>query len=88
MKTCYIVAAAELAEERLRPEEGDLVIAADAGLRHLARLGIQPDLALGDFDSLGYVPEAPSVEVCPVRKETRTPWPRSSGRTSWVSGAC
>ncbi len=69
MKTCYIVAAAELAEERLRPEEGDLVIAADAGLRHLARLGIQPDLALGDFDSLGYVPEAPSVEVCPVRKD-------------------
>lgn len=69
MKTCYIVAAAELAAERLRPAEGDLVIAADAGLKHLARLGIEPDIALGDFDSLGYVPEAPSVEVCPVRKD-------------------
>ena len=44
MKTCYIIAAAELAEERLRPQEGDLVIAADAGLKHLARLGIQLSL--------------------------------------------
>lgn len=69
MKTCYIIAAAELAAERLKPAEGDLVIAADAGLKHLARLGIEPDIALGDFDSLGYVPEAPSVEVCPVRKD-------------------
>ena len=69
MKTCYIVAAAELAAGRLKPGEGDLVIAADAGLKHLARLGIEPDIALGDFDSLGYVPEAPSVEVCPVRKD-------------------
>lgn len=69
MKTCYIVAAAELAAERLKPGEGDLVIAADAGMKHLARLGIEPDIALGDFDSLGYVPEAPSVEVCPVRKD-------------------
>ena len=69
MKTCYIIAAAELAAERLKPGEGDLVIAADAGMKHLARLGIEPDIALGDFDSLGYVPEAPSVEVCPVRKD-------------------
>ena len=69
MKTCYIIAAAELAAERLKPGDGDLVIAADAGLKHLARLGIEPDIALGDFDSLGYVPEAPSVEVCPVRKD-------------------
>lgn len=69
MKTCYIVAAAELAAGRLKPGEGDLVIAADAGMKHLARLGIEPDIALGDFDSLGYVPEAPSVEVCPVRKD-------------------
>ena len=28
MKSCYIVAAAELAPERLRPEPGDLLIAA------------------------------------------------------------
>ena len=69
MKSCYIVAAAERAPERLRPEPGDLLIAADAGLLHLERLGLAPDLALGDFDSLGYVPEAPQVEVCPVRKD-------------------
>ena len=69
METCYIIAAAELAPERLNPSQGDLVIAADAGLTHLEHLGIRPGLVLGDFDSLGYIPEAPSVEVCPVRKD-------------------
>ena len=68
MKTCYIIGAAELAIGRLRPSEGDFVIAADAGLLHLAKLHIKPDLMLGDFDSLGYVPSGENVEVCPVRK--------------------
>lgn len=69
MKTCYIIGAAELAIGRLRPSEGDFVIAADAGLLHLAKLHIKPDLMLGDFDSLGYVPSGENVEVCPVRKD-------------------
>ena len=69
MKTCYIVGAAELALGRLRPGADDVVIAADAGLLHLAKLKIKPDLTLGDFDSLGYVPGGENVEVCPVRKD-------------------
>lgn len=69
MKTAYIVGAGELAPERLSPEAGDLVIAADAGLTHLRRLGIEPDLILGDFDSLGHIPEGDRVEVCPVEKD-------------------
>lgn len=76
MKTCYIVAAAELAEERLRPEEGDLVIAADAGLRHLARLGIQPDLALGDSTPSDMCLRRPAWRSAPCARTTRTPWPR------------
>ena len=32
------------------------VIAADSGYRHTQLLGITPDLAMGDYDSLGYVP--------------------------------
>ena len=69
MKTCYIIGAAELAIGRLRPSEGDFVIAADAGLLHLAKLHIKPDLMLGDFDSLGRIPSFPNVEVCPVEKD-------------------
>ena len=52
----------------LRPlEEGDIVIAADGGLQHTQSLGIKPDIILGDFDSLGYVPRG--SEKYPVEKD-------------------
>lgn len=35
----------------------DFVLAADGGLNHTTRLGITPHAILGDFDSLGYIPE-------------------------------
>ena len=69
MKKCYIVGAADLAPARFRPGPDDLVIAADAGCLHLERLGLRPDIILGDFDSLGRVPDFPDVEVSPVRKD-------------------
>jgi len=47
--------------------EGDLIIAADGGLRHTEALGIRPDVILGDFDSLGYTPEG--ANVFPVEKD-------------------
>ncbi len=46
---------------------GDLVIAADGGLRHAQALNIQPDCILGDFDSLGYTPQG--ANVFPVEKD-------------------
>lgn len=49
----------------LEPE--DYVIAADGGLRHTLALGITPNEILGDFDSLGYVPE--NGQVFPVEKD-------------------
>ena len=36
-----------------KPEEGDLVIAADSGYRNALSLGETPEIVLGDFDSLG-----------------------------------
>ena len=67
MKQCVIFCAAGF-DGLLAPiPEGALVIAADGGLRHTQALGIVPDIILGDFDSLGYVPA--DSQVYPVEKD-------------------
>ena len=67
MKTCVIFCAGEF-EKPVEPIcQSDLVIAADGGLRHLEKLGRKPDMILGDFDSLGYVPAG--AHVFPVEKD-------------------
>lgn len=66
-KICVIVGAMEPGE--LVIPEGALVIAADSGLAHLERRGVQPDLIVGDFDSLGRVPEGGNVICHPVEKD-------------------
>ncbi|MBO5129356.1 MAG: thiamine diphosphokinase [Oscillospiraceae bacterium] len=45
----------------------DFILAADGGLRHLEKLNIKPHGILGDFDSLGYVPQG--AQVFPVEKD-------------------
>jgi len=56
VKTCYIFGAAEGLPQELIKKDGDIIIAADAGFAILEKLKIQPDIVLGDFDSLGNVP--------------------------------
>ena len=51
MKKCYIVGAGEMYGS-ISPCEDDLVIAADGGLEHLLKLGLIPDVIVGDFDSV------------------------------------
>ena len=50
-KTCYIFGAGDLNAEHVDIRPGSLVIAADGGLYYTKKLGIEPDVFLGDFDS-------------------------------------
>ena len=67
--TCVIVGAGSIQEEEIWVNPGDYVIGADGGLEYLAHRGIHPDMALGDFDSLGYVPDHENVVRHPVMKD-------------------
>ena len=67
MAACIIFCAAEF-DSLLRPlAPEDYVLAADGGLKHTRSLGIAPRGILGDFDSLGFVPEG--ANVFPVEKD-------------------
>ena len=67
MNKCIIFCAAEFDRLEQPIGDGDLVIAADGGLAYTEKLGIRPDVILGDFDSLGYTPEG--ANVFPVEKD-------------------
>ncbi len=59
-KLWAVIAAGEM---RCRPfwqrllRQAESILCADAGLRHCRELGVQPDLLVGDLDSLGEVPQ-------------------------------
>lgn len=67
MKSCVIFCAGGFDSLAEPVKKEDYVIAADGGLAHTTKVGITPDLILGDFDSLGYVPE--QAEKFPVEKD-------------------
>ncbi len=67
---CYIVGAMSLTPDlRPYPKPGDYVIAADRGFDSLIAYGVNPDLAVGDFDSLGHRPNHPNVIQLPEEKD-------------------
>ncbi|MEH2938897.1 thiamine diphosphokinase [Lawsonibacter sp. JLR.KK007] len=67
---CYIVGAMSLTPDlRPYPVQGDYVIAADRGFDSLVAYGVRPDLAVGDFDSLGHRPNHPNVIQLPAEKD-------------------
>lgn len=69
MKTCYIFGALDCSVSDFTPQENDLIIAADGGYSTLKKLNIKPDLVVGDFDSLGNVPENEHIIKHPVKKD-------------------
>lgn len=70
-KTCFIIGAGTFNGMISRPAEGDLIIAADGGYEYLKSMGIEPDVLMGDFDSLKYVPQHKNlVRHSPVKDDT------------------
>ena len=67
MAVCYIVGSAPSCD-RFSPKAGDFVIAADGGQKALARMGITPQLVVGDFDSSEAPKNIPFVRH-PVEKD-------------------
>lgn len=69
MAVCYIFAALETKTLPYIPTKQDYVIAADKGLDNLKKIGIKPDVIIGDFDSLGFVPSGENIKRLPVEKD-------------------
>ena len=51
-KKCVIVSAGDFVPVDLDLNDGDFLIACDAGFLNVQKLGLLPDLIIGDFDSL------------------------------------
>jgi len=66
---CHVVGAGDFSPRLFRPDPNDLIIAADAGYGHLAKMGIRPHLYIGDGDSLGYTPDGVEIVVLPTVKD-------------------
>ena len=49
---CILVCAGEFTPVEIERGEEDLLIAVDGGLSYLEQMGMLPDIAIGDFDSL------------------------------------
>lgn len=72
-KMCFIMGAGEPPAVPPQPRPGDLLIAADGGYAYLRQHGLEPDLVVGDFDSLGEAPDHPNlIRLNPVKDETDT----------------
>lgn len=73
MKRCVIVGGGEIKKidyARSLLREDDFLIAADRGYEHCVKMGVQPQLLLGDFDSYrGDLPKEIPVYTYPVEKD-------------------
>lgn len=71
MNVCKIIGAGECRKIDFVKKKNELIIAADGGLAYLDEVGIAPDIIIGDFDSLGYVPKRNDViKLNPVKDIT------------------
>ena len=54
MGKCILIGAGDLTMGELSVTEEDYVIAVDGGLSYCGILNVEPDLIIGDFDSVSY----------------------------------
>ena len=71
MARCLIIAPLYAGEEQqlIARQAGDMIICADGGYAAARRFGIQPDLTIGDFDSMPDVPVEGDIIRLPVHKD-------------------
>ena len=67
-KIGIVVGAGEFTDRGIR-EPGVLLAAADGGYERIRALGLTPDLVIGDFDSLGYIPKEAKPVILPTEKD-------------------
>lgn len=71
MSVCRIVGAGECRKLKFKKKPDELIIAADGGCVYLENENITPDIIIGDFDSLGFVPNGGDViKLNPVKDIT------------------
>ena len=66
---CYIFGAMPVKSFGFEIAENDIIIAADSGIKNAQKFNIEPDFIVGDFDSLGFVPENDNTIIYPVEKD-------------------
>ncbi|MEG1559361.1 MAG: thiamine diphosphokinase [Clostridia bacterium] len=67
--SCYIIGGGLFEGIEIKKREGDLIIAADKGYDFAKGCGIEPDIILGDFDSISKKPEGSNVLIYPEEKD-------------------
>lgn len=72
MKKCYIIAGGPFDGFFDHIEDDDLVITADRGFDHAQKVGIIPDIAIGDFDSTKKPDFENTIALNPIKDVTDT----------------
>ncbi len=68
-RTCFIIGAGDVTDPHITAGAEDFIICADGGYKYKNLLGRECDLVVGDFDSLGEVPEVSNKIVAPAEKD-------------------
>ena len=69
MRRCIIVGAGAFHENKWKCEKEDYVIAADGGYNHLKKLGVIPDLLIGDMDSIKQEYDNSKIDIKKLPRE-------------------